>query len=399
MLRAAAEVFTTFLRLGLTSFGGPIAHLGYFRREFVDRRRWLDAEQFAQLLAISQFLPGPASSQLGFGIGLLRAGWLGAIAAFTAFTLPSALLLGALAVIGATLGGPWWTAVVHGLKLVAVVVVADGVWRMARQLTPDLARAAIAVASAVMVLALATASSQLLAIAFGALLGAVLLRGLSARPGVRFSLPYGRVAAGLALIIFVLGLSVALFVSASPGVAADGSAAPTLGAIAATFWRAGSLVFGGGHVVLPLLSQGTVATGWLTENTFLAGYGAAQAIPGPMFSFAAYLGASVPTGFAPALGAVIATLAVFAPGFLLQIAVLPAWSRLTAAPGALRAIAGINAAVVGLLAAALYDPVIVSSVEAPRDVAILAIAAGIQWKAPRPTLWVVACCVALSLLL
>lgn len=399
MHRPAAEVFTTFLRLGLTSFGGPVAHLGYFRREFVDRRRWLEAEQFAQLLAISQSLPGPASSQLGFGIGLLRAGWLGGLAAFTAFTLPSALLLGALAVVGATLGGPWWTTVVHGLKLVAVVVVADGVWRMARQLTPDLARAGVALASSALVLGLATASAQLLAIALGAVLGAALLRRLPGPPDVRFALPFGKLGASLALLTFALGLGLALIVSASPSVAADGSAAPTLGALTATFWRAGSLVFGGGHVVLPLLSQGTVATGWLTENVFLAGYGAAQAIPGPMFSFAAYLGASVPTGFAPALGALIATLAVFAPGFLLLVAVLPVWSRLTALPGALRALAGVNAAVVGLLAAALYDPVIVSSVEAPRDLVILAAAAFIQWKLPRPTLWIVGSCVALSLLL
>src|SRR5690606_32906366 len=194
-------------------------------------------------------------------------------------TLPSALLLGTLAVVGATLGGPWWIAVVHGLKLVAVVVVADGVWRMARQLTPDIARVAIAVASAALVLGLATASSQLLAIALGALLGASILRGLPAPPSVQFAISYGKAAASFALLTFALGLGVALVVSASPSVASDGSAAPTLGATAATFWRAGSLVFGGGHVVLPLLSQGTVATGWITENVFLAGYGAAQAIP------------------------------------------------------------------------------------------------------------------------
>lgn len=399
MPRPVAEVFAAFFRLGLTSFGGPIAHLGYFRREFVERRRWLDDAQFAQLLGVAQFLPGPASSQLGFGIGLLRGGWLGGAAAFVAFTLPSALLLGLLAVAGASLGGPWWTATVHGLKLLAVVVVADGVWRMARQLTPDLVRLAIAAASAALVLGLASASAQLLAIALGAGLGAVSLRGLPTLPGLRFTLPFGRAAAVFAAALFAAGLVVSLVASGSTVAAAEGAAAPTLGTLAATFWRAGSLVFGGGHVVLPLLSQGTVGSGWIGENVFLAGYGAAQAIPGPMFSFAAYLGASVPTGAAPWLGALTATLAVFVPGFLLLVAVLPAWGRVTERPAALRAVAGINAAVVGLLAAALYDPVIASSVEAPRDVAILAVAALVQWRVPRPTLWVVACCVALSLAL
>jgi chromate transporter len=397
MPHPAAEVFSAFLRLGVTSFGGPIAHLGYFRREFVERRRWLDDAQFAQLLSIAQFLPGPASSQLGFGIGLVRAGWLGGLAAFTAFTLPSAVLLVMLALLGATLGGPWWTAAVHGLKLVAVVVVADGVWRMARHLTPDLSRVAVAAAAAVLVLALPTAAAQLLAIGLGALLGLMLLRDGPAPPRVTMATVVGRRAAFAALAVFAIGLGAALLFAAAPPTTETGAAAPRLVDVAATFWRAGSLVFGGGHVVLPLLAQGTVATGWIGENAFLAGYGAAQAIPGPMFSLAAYLGASVPTAAPPVVGAVVATLAVFAPGFLLLVAVLPVWSRLTVLPAAMRAVAGVNAAVVGLLAAALYDPVIVGAVDAPRDLAILAIAAAIQWKVPRPTLWVVACCVALSL--
>lgn len=390
MLSGAAEIFGAFLRLGLSSFGGPIAHLGYLRREFVERRRWLDDAQFAQLLSISQFLPGPASSQLGFSIGLLRGGWLGGLAAFVGFTLPSALLLFALAGVGAALGGPYGTATVHGLKLVAVVVVADGVWRMARQLTPDWPRRAIAAAAAALVLALATASAQLIAIAAAALLGLMTLRSETTPHTTPLPLRFGRGTAFTAAALFAAALLVAL---------AWTQTAPTPAALAATFWRAGSLVFGGGHVVLPLLEQGTVASGWIGQDAFLAGYGAAQAIPGPMFTFATYLGALVPTGSVPALGALIATVAVFAPGFLLIVAVLPVWSAVIARPAARRAVAGINAAVVGLLAAALYDPVITSGIAGAPDIAIVAIAAGIQWKLPRPTLWVVACCIGLSLLL
>lgn len=390
MRSGAAEIFGAFLRLGLSSFGGPIAHLGYLRREFVERRRWLDDARFAQLLSISQFLPGPASSQLGFSIGLLRGGWLGGLAAFVGFTLPSALLLFALAGVGAALGGAYWTATVHGLKLVAVVVVADGVWRMARQLTPDWPRRAIAAAAAALVLDLATAGAQLLAIAAAALLGLLTLRSEAAPQTTPLPLRFGRGAAVTAAALFAATLLVALSWTQT---------APTLTALAATFWRAGSLVFGGGHVVLPLLEQGTVASGWIEQDAFLAGYGAAQAIPGPMFTFATYLGALVPTGSVPALGALIATVAVFAPGFLLIVAVLPVWSAVIARPPARRAVAGINAAVVGLLAAALYDPVITSGIAGAADIAIVAIAAGIQWKLPRPTLWVVACCIGLSFVL
>ena len=355
----------------------------------MERRQWLDAPRFGQLLAIAQFLPGPASSQLGFGIGLLRGGWTGALAAFVGFTLPSALLMSALAMLGTSLGGPVWGSIVHGLKLVAVVVVADGLWRMARQLTPDLPRAAIAVVGAALVLGLGSAAAQLIAIAAGAVLGAALLRHVASTEGSSFELPYAARAAWGLFILFGVGLACALLAAQSA----------TLLGTAATFWRAGSLVFGGGHVVLPLLEQGTVATGWITQDAFLAGYGAAQAVPGPMFSLASYLGALVPTGLPAALGALVATLAVFAPGFLLLGAMLPAWGQLTAHPRASSAVAGINAAVVGLLAAALWNPVITSGITEARDVALAAAAFVLQRRLSRPTLWVVGLCVIASLAL
>lgn len=384
------EVFSTFLRLGLTSFGGPVAHLGYFRAEFVEKRQWLEASQFSQLLAISQFLPGPASSQLGFGIGLLRAGWLGALAAFLAFTLPSALLLLAFASASSWMATALGTAVVHGLKLVAVAVVAHGVWKMARQLTPDAPRIAIAVAAIAVMLLTESAWMQLAVIAGGGLAGLIALRKAAHEEAVVLPVRYGRGAAISALVVFGLGLALALTWT---------SPAPSVIGTAAAFWSAGSLVFGGGHVVLPLLEQSVVATGWVTPDAFLAGYGAAQAIPGPMFSLSTYLGAAIPTGAPAVLGAVVATLAVFAPGFLLLIAVIPAWSRVTALPGALRAVSGINAAVVGLLGAALYDPVWTSGVRGVGDVAIAAGGLAILGLTKRSPLWVVAWCIGGALLL
>lgn len=383
MTAPVADIFRAFLRLGLTSFGGPVAHLEYFRREFVERRRWLDAAQFTQLLAIAQFLPGPASSQLGFSIGLLRGGWRGAVAAFVAFTLPSAVLLAALAIAGASLGGPWWLSLLHGLKLVAVVVVADGLWRMARQLTPDLPRLAIGACSAALVLLADRPAAQLVAIAAGAALGSALLRPTDAIAADRITPVYGRRTALLLFVLFAAGLVAALLATT----------APSLLALGAAFWRAGSLVFGGGHVVLPLLEASTVHTGWITQNEFLAGYGAAQAIPGPMFSFASYLGALAPTGQHPVWGALVATLAVFTPGFLLMAALLPLWGWVVSHPRAVRAIAGINAAVVGLLAAALWDPVITSGIADARDVAIAAAGVVLQRRLTRPTLWVILLCV------
>jgi len=390
MSASPLEVFTTFLRLGLTSFGGPVAHLGYFRAEFVEKHQWLDAPQFTQLLAISQFLPGPASSQLGFGIGLLRAGWLGALAAFFAFTLPSALLLLAFASASSWMATALGTAVVHGLKLVAVAVVAHGVWKMARQLTPDAPRIAIAVAAIAVMILTESAWMQLAVIAAGGLAGLLVLRKAAHEEPVVLPVRYGRGAALGALVVFGIGLALALTWT---------SPAPSVIGTAAAFWSAGSLVFGGGHVVLPLLEQSVVATGWVTPDAFLAGYGAAQAIPGPMFSLSTYLGAAIPTGAPAVLGAVVATLAVFAPGFLLLIAVIPAWSRVTALPGALRAVSGINAAVVGLLGAALYDPVWTSGVRGVSDVVIAAGGLAILGLTKRSPLWVVAWCIGGALLL
>jgi len=392
MTASPLEVFSAFLRLGLTSFGGPVAHLGYFRAEFVERRQWLTDAQFTQLLAISQFLPGPASSQLGFGIGLIRAGWLGALAAFVAFTLPSALLL--LAFASASAGG-WMTTVtgsgiVHGLKLVAVAVVAHGVWKMARQLTPDAPRVAIAVAAILVMVFTESAWMQLVVIAGGGLAGLLVLRRAAHEEPIVLPTHYGRGVAIGALLVFGLALAFSL---------AWTSETPSLVSTGAAFWSAGSLVFGGGHVVLPLLEQSVVATGWVSPDAFLAGYGAAQAIPGPMFSLSTYLGAAIPTGASAAVGALVATLAVFAPGFLLLIAVIPAWSRVTALPGALRAVSGINAAVVGLLGAALYDPVWTSGVRGVGDVAIAAGGLAILGLTKRSPLWVVAWCIGGALLL
>lgn len=379
-------MFRVFLRLGLTSFGGPIAHLGYFREEFVVRRQWLDDARYAQLLAICQFLPGPASSQMGFAIGLLRAGWRGALAAFVGFTLPSALLMFGFASVSARLDRGFGAAVVHGLKLVAVAVVAHGLLGMARQMTPDLRRIAIATLACVCVLWLGTAWAQLVAIALGAVLGALMCRRLASRAALQPSLPirYGHGIAIAALAVFACGLAAALTWPSNE---------PTAGALAAAFYRAGALVFGGGHVVLPLLQQALVDTGWMDSGTFLAGYGAAQAVPGPMFSIAAFLGAVVPTGWPPAASACVALLAIFLPGFLLLTATLPFWQRVQSMHGATPVLAGVNAAVVGLLAAAFYDPVWTQGIASWRDVLVVLVAFALLLRLRVGALWVVAWCV------
>lgn len=378
------EVLGAFTRLGLTSFGGPIAHIGYFHREFVGRRKWLSDDQFGQLLALCQFLPGPASSQLGFSIGLLRAGWLGAIAAFVAFTLPSALLLFALASASTWMRAPLGIALTHGLKLAAVAVVAHGLVLMAHRLCTDLIRATLAGAVVVAMYTLGGPWTQVAAIAAGGVIGLAFIRPSSSQQSVALPSRIGRSTAIAALALFALGLAVTL---------SWPTRAPVLQSVAAAFWAAGSLVFGGGHVVLPLLEQSVVASGWVSADTFMAGYGAAQAVPGPMFSLAAYLGAAVPTGAAPALGALVATLAVFAPGFLLVIGLLPVWTRLSANPRAAGAVAGMNAAVVGLLGGALYDPVWTSGVHSAWDAAVAAVGLMILWNSRRSPLWAVAWCV------
>ncbi|MCU0906676.1 MAG: chromate efflux transporter [Rhodobacteraceae bacterium] len=342
---SVAEVFAAFLRLGCTSFGGPVAHLGYFRTEFVERRCWLDDAAYADLVALCQFLPGPASSQTGFALGLMRAGWAGGLAAFAGFTLPSVVVLVAFAWGAAALTGPVAAGAIAGLKIVAVAIVAQAVWGMARSLAPDGPRAGIAVAAVALLAVVPGAVGQVAAIGMGAALGLALLRtggGTAGGGAARFPVSRG-VALG-ALILF-LGLLVLLPVVA-PGTLAD------------AVYRAGALVFGGGHVVLPLLADGVVAPGLVTEAQFLAGYGAAQAVPGPLFTFASYLGA-VAGGVT---GALVATVAVFLPGFLILVAALPHWDAVRRAPAAQGAMRGANAAVVGILGAALYDPVFTAGV-------------------------------------
>ena len=383
------EVFAVFLRLGLTSFGGPIAHLGYFRREFVERRAWMGESQFAQLLALCQFLPGPASSQLGFGIGLLRAGWVGALAAFVAFTLPSALLLFALAAWLPFITGPVGDAAIHGLKLVALAVVAQGVLGMARQLCPDTPRRVVAVAAAVLVLVFGQAWVQLLVVALGGVAGLVLCRGVRPVPGGGLHLRHGPVLGGALLVVFVL-----LLVGLPLATAVDGR--DGLLAVADAFYRAGALVFGGGHVVLPLLEEAVVGPGWVSPDEFLAGYGAAQAVPGPMFTLAAYLGARLPGGDGGLVGASVALGAIFLPGFLLVAGVLPLWRAIAGWATAARAIAGVNAAVVGLLGAAFYDPVWTSAVRGPVDMVIALVGVALLVGARVSPLLVVVWCVAAS---
>lgn len=378
--RRVLAVFGAFLRLGLTSFGGPVAHLGYFRHEFVEKRKWVSETQFAQLVAICQFLPGPGSSQLGFSIGLLHAGWIGALAAFVAFTLPSALIMVALAVLLPDVSGPVAEAAVHGLKIVALAVVACGVSRMLPQLCPDWARRIIALLSVVLVLGVDSPLTQLLVVTFGAVAGAVFCRDV--RPGRDADINTGyRMRAGLMSLAFFLILLIGL-----PVVALDHARVID---VADAFYRVGALVFGGGHVVLPLLEQAVVGNGWVSQDEFLAGYGASQAMPGPMFSFSAYLG-FVYGGFPYAL---VALVSVFLPGFLLVAGVLPIWSWISRGTVAARVIAGVNASVVGLLAAALYDPIFVASVRGPVDLAIGAVALVVLLFFRVSPLWIVAGCV------
>lgn len=354
-----AEVFVAFLKLGLTAFGGPVAHIGYFREAFVRRRQWLDETAFADLVALCQFLPGPASSQVGFGLGLRRAGPLGALAAWIGFTLPSAILMTAFAFGVRFMAGVWAQAVIHGLKLVAVVVVAQAVWGMARTLTPDLRRILIAVVACLMVAFVAGASGQLAAIAIGAVAGLAMCRGDPEAPTasspVRLSRPFG-LAALAVFFILLIGLPVAVTLTSNPLVTRFGA-----------FYRAGALVFGGGHVVLPLLKRAVVDPGWIDSNTFLAGYGAAQAMPGPLFAFAAFLGGTM--NGVP--GALLGLVGIFLPGMLALLAALPFWAGLQQNVRARAGMRGANAAVVGILAAALYNPVWTSAVFGPVDLVMV----------------------------
>jgi chromate transporter len=378
---SAREVFAAFLKLGLTSFGGPIAHLGYFRNEFVERRKWLDETTYAELVALCQFLPGPASSQVGFSLGILRGnGLLGGLAAWFAFTTPSALILIAFAMGAAVFTGPIAEGFLHGLKLVAVAVVAQAIWGMSRTLTPDRPRAGIALAAVAIVVFFAGSFGQIAAIVLGACAGLWLCRGDVAPVSGHLYFPVTRRAGVIALVLFAALLLIHPFVARATGSQAL--------ALFDAFYRSGALVFGGGHVVLPLLQAQIVTPGWVSNEAFLAGYGLAQAVPGPLFTFAAYLGAVMvppPNGLA---GAAIALVAIFLPGMLLVYGTLPFWDPMRTRPAAQAAMRGTNAAVVGILGAALYNPVWTSAVSTPRDFA-LALAGFLLltvWKLPP---WIV----------
>lgn len=358
-----AEVFLAFLRLGLTSFGGPIAHLGYFRAEFVERRKWLSESSYADVVALCQFLPGPASSQVGFTLGILRGnGLLGGLAAWFAFTMPSAIILFAFAMGATALTGPVAEGILHGLKLVAVAVVAQAIWGMASSLTPDRERAGIALAAVAIVVFVGGSFGQISAIALGAVAGLSLCRGNGPGPAGHLGFSVSHRHGAVALVVFA-----ALFVITPLIAVKTGSQGL---ALFDAFYRSGALVFGGGHVVLPLLQAEVVTPGWVSNADFLAGYGMAQAVPGPLFTFAAYLGAVTgppPNGFA---GATIALVALSLPGLLLVYGMLPYWDELRQRPAAQAAMRGTNAAVVGILGAAFYSPVWISAVLTPRDFAV-----------------------------
>ena len=372
------EVLFAFGKLGITCFGGPIAHIGYFRDEFVVRRRWLDEHAYADLVALCQFLPGPASSQVGFSIGLMRGGFLGGLAAWTAFTLPSAILLILFAYGANALQGPIGTGLLHGLKLVAVAIVAQAVWGMARTLAPDRERASIAVIAALIILFSSASVAQMGAIALGGVAGLWFCRAAApASSGEgHMSIPVSRPVGLVCLATFFLllfALPVLFNLSHSQAVA-----------LFDAFYRSGALVFGGGHVVLPLLREATVTPGWVNDDVFLAGYGAAQAVPGPLFTFAAYLGAvmkPLPNGVA---GATISLIAIFLPGILVLMGALPFWETFRRRARAQAVMRGVNASVVGLLGAALYNPVWTTSVKGPGDFGITLVGFVLltAWQAP-----------------
>jgi chromate transporter len=369
-----ASVFLTFLRLGCTSFGGPVAHLGYFRAAFVERRRWLDEATYADIVGLCQFLPGPASSQVAVTLGILRAGLPGGLAAWAGFTLPSAILLILFALgVGRVAPGSGW---LHGLGIVAVAVVAQAVWGMARSLCPDRPRATLMVAAACVMLLWPGAPAQLAVLSAGALLGWAFMRQPVAAPVGRLDFGLGRRTAVLALAGF---FALLLFLP----LAAAGAQSHAL-VLLARFYRAGALVFGGGHVVLPLLQQAVVPPGWISDGRFLAGYGAAQAVPGPLFTFAAYLGAAMTPAPRGVAGGLLCLIAIYLPSFLLLVGVLPFWDGLRRRAGVQAALRGVNAAVVGLLLAALYTPVWTSAIRGPGDfgIGLAAFLLLVVWRLP-----------------
>jgi chromate transporter len=372
-VRQVVEVFWVALRLGLTSFGGPIAHLGYFREEYVVRRRWLDEATYADLVALCQFLPGPASSQVGIAVGMTRAGILGGIAAWLGFTMPSAIALIGFAYGVAHIGDVAATGWLHGLKVVAVAVVAHAVWGMARNLAPDRPRATLAVLAAVALLLWQTPMSQIAVILVGGLIGWRMLTAVNlTAPPLGSPVPRW---VGIVAIALFFGLLVGL------PVLADNLGGESL-RVFDSFYRSGSLVFGGGHVVLPLLQAEVVPPGWITNDRFVAGYGAAQAVPGPLFTFAAYLGSSIDTLSSRWLSGLFTLVAVFLPSFLLIVGAFPFWNALREYAPFRSTLMGINAAVVGILLAALYQPVWTTAIIAPEDFALGLAAFGLLavWK-------------------
>jgi chromate transporter len=358
------------------SFGGPVAHIGYFREEFVVRRRWIDDPTFSDLVALCQFLPGPASSQLGFAIGLIRAGYLGGLAAWTGFTLPSAIALLLVAYGADAATGSAAMGLLHGLKLVAVAIVAQAVWGMARTLCPDRQRASMAVVATIIMLASASSITQVAVLLLGGIAGFRLCRTSAPASTAVMVVPVSQGIAKLSLVIFTLlliGLPMLRGLASWHGVA-----------LFDAFYRSGALVFGGGHIVLPLLRNAFVASGWVADDIFLAGYGAAQAVPGPLFSFAAYLGAVAAPLPDRVAGAALGLIGIFLPGMLILLGTLPFWDELRVRTGAQAIVRGVNAAVVGLLGAALYDPIWISSVKTSRDFSAVLVGFTLLtvWRAP-----------------
>lgn len=369
------SVFLAFLTLGCTSFGGPVAHIGYFRTEFVERRRWLSDSEYADLVALCQFLPGPASSQVGMGIGLVRRGLPGSLVAWLGFTLPSAVLMIGFALALTQTGLAYDAEMLAGLKVVAVAVVAQALWGMGKSLCPDRLTATLAVVSALLALTISGVVGQLSGIALGAVAGVFWLKARDTATDGTFEGPKATTG-WVALVLFSAFLALLPFLSSQ--------FANAYLALMDSFYRAGALVFGGGHVVLPLLQAELVPDGWVSNDVFLAGYGAAQALPGPLFTFAGYLGAAIGTGPEAVVLGLLALISIFLPGFLLLLAAFPLWGRLRRQSTLRRALSGINAAVVGLLLAALYDPVWTSAISTAGDfaLALVAFAALVFWRLP-----------------
>jgi chromate transporter len=371
------EILSVFFRLGCTSFGGPIAHLGYFRTELVERRAWCSEETYAEIIAVAQSLPGPASSQVAFALGLLRGGWVGGLAAWIGFTSPSAALMIWFAFAEPSLHGKTGMAIVHGLQLAAVAVVAQAVLVMGKRLTPDWQRILIAVAAGIIAMYAAASVSTLLAITVGAACGLVFLRGNSALPPL--DLPISRHGGTLAAVAF-FGLLIASLLIQQTG--------SGVLQVARAFYQSGAFVFGGGHVVLPLLEHAVVSPGWVTQPTFLAGYGFAQALPGPLFTFSAFLGAAIPSHSSRIAFGLVALIAIFLPGLLAIGAALSFWSRMRQFRPLQKVLPGINASVVGVLAAAFLRPVCSTAIHSVLDGVIAAVALALLTLVKAPP-WIV----------